>query len=231
MQRRQFIGTTLAASVALFGAGARQPRRRAAAPLPKRDQVKVAFMLGEWTQRDRHRRPVGGVPGHRCSGGWYKEVFELYTVAPTDGMLAHDGRTPGQAPLHDRERTQPNVIVVPAHGATADSRDVASRGELGHGRHDLRMHRRLPARQSRPPRKASRRRRITSSGTEFAKEFPDIELAPRPALRRQRPHRDRRRPHVRASTWRCTSWRATSASRSRPARREYMEYTSDAWRA
>ena len=49
MHRRQFIGTTLAASVALFGGGrARSLAMPAAsAPLPKRDKVKVAFMLGE----------------------------------------------------------------------------------------------------------------------------------------------------------------------------------------
>ena len=48
MDRRHFFGTTLAASVALFKfPGAQAAAGAAPAPLPKRRQVRVAFMLGE----------------------------------------------------------------------------------------------------------------------------------------------------------------------------------------
>src|SRR5262245_52753262 len=48
MHRREFIGSALAASVALFKvAGARGAEGGAPAPLPKRKRARVAFMLGE----------------------------------------------------------------------------------------------------------------------------------------------------------------------------------------
>ena len=47
MHRRQFIGTSLAASIAVFSSGhARRRSAGPAAPLPKRKRVRVAFMIG-----------------------------------------------------------------------------------------------------------------------------------------------------------------------------------------
>ena len=88
MHRRQFIGTTLAASVALFasvragaaGAGAR-------APLPKRDKVKVAFMLGEGANVIDTAGPWEVFQDTVVEvDGEHRDAFELYTVAPTEAV-------------------------------------------------------------------------------------------------------------------------------------------------
>ncbi len=122
MHRRQFIGTTLAASVALFGSGrtqAAQPASPApAAPLPKRDKVKVAFMLGE------------GANVIDTAGPWevfqdtvvqHRDAFELYAVAPTEDLLRMTGGLTVKPAYSVRNAPQPHLIVVPAHKSTADS--------------------------------------------------------------------------------------------------------------
>ena len=123
MHRRQFIGTALAASVALFaslragaaGAGAR-------APLPKRDKVKVAFMLGEGANVIDTAGPwevfqdtVVDVDGE------HRDAFELYTVAPTEELLRMTGGLTVKPAYSVRNAPQPNLIVIPAHKSTDDS--------------------------------------------------------------------------------------------------------------
>jgi transcriptional regulator GlxA family with amidase domain len=122
MHRRRFVGSTLAASVALFNL-----RTAAAAgagelvPLPKRKRVKVAFMLGE------HANVIDTM------GPWevFQDAvtpegddasFELFTVAPAEGLLEMTGGLQVQPKYTIANAPQPNVIVVPAQRSTAESR-------------------------------------------------------------------------------------------------------------
>ena len=120
MHRRQFIGTTLAASVALFGCRQAATEENAAAsqgtapaPLPERRRVKVAFMLGD------------GANVIDTAGPWevFQDVprrpgFRLFTVAETaepvrltGGLQVIPDHTIDNAP-------QPHVVVVPAMRGT-----------------------------------------------------------------------------------------------------------------
>ena len=123
MHRRHFIGTSLAASVALFGGALRTASAAAApaAPLPRREQVKVAFLIGEWTNIIDTAGPWEVFSDTMImTGGEHRGLFELYTVAPADqayqlgGIQVRPHYTIANAP-------QPNVIVVPAHKATDES--------------------------------------------------------------------------------------------------------------
>ncbi len=120
MHRRHFIGTTLAASVALFGVGRAQAAPGSApAPLPKRDRIRVAFMIGD------NANVID------TAGPW--EVFQdvvsdaagcdLYTVAPTHGLLKMTGGLQVEPNYSIDDAPQPHVIVVPAHRATDKSRE------------------------------------------------------------------------------------------------------------
>src|SRR5262245_49508550 len=123
MHRREFIGSTLAASVALFNAARAQAAESdAPAPLPKRKRVRVAFMLGEhanvidtcgpWEVFQDAVSPDGDDTG-----------FELFTVAPEEGPLEMTGGLKVLPKYSIKNAPQPHVIVVPAHKSTAESRD------------------------------------------------------------------------------------------------------------
>ena len=232
MHRRHFIGTSLAASVALFGcARARTPASRrvaaaALAPLPKRDRVKVAFMLGDDANVIDTAGPWEVFQDVVEALGQQRMPSSSSPSAPTRRPAEDDRRPRRQAALqHRATRRSRNVIVVPAHKSTGESRALAARGERGHRRHDVGLHRRLPARA-----------RGTAEG-------PPRDDAPR-FLRRASPRNSRTsscaaacasstaaasRPPAGsppASTWRCTSSRATSASR--PPRRRRPTWSTRA---
>ena len=128
MHRRHFIGTSLAASLALFGGTLRAAGAATApaAPLPKRKRVRVAFMIGHhanvidtagpWEVFQDASTPAGD-----------DAPFELYTVAPEDGLLEMTGGLKIQPHYTIGNAPQPNVIVVPAHKSTAESRDWLKR--------------------------------------------------------------------------------------------------------
>ena len=123
MHRRHFIGTSLAASIALFGGTLRAAGAAAepAAPLPKRDRVKVAFMIGKWTNMIDTAGPWEVFSDTMIEAdGQHKDAFELYTVAP-----AHDKHQLGGIEVKPhytiKNAPQPHVIVVPAHKATDES--------------------------------------------------------------------------------------------------------------
>lgn len=119
MHRREFIGTTIAASVALLGAGrAGSAEDAPLTPLPKRERTKVAFMLGE------------GANVIDTAGPWevfqdtvieHRDAFELYTVAPTDDLLRMTGGLTVKPTYSVKNAPQPNLIVIPAHKSTNDS--------------------------------------------------------------------------------------------------------------
>jgi len=120
MHRRHFLSTTRAASVALFGPGsARAAEAGPLAPLPRRKLVRVAFMIGD------NANVID------TAGPW--EVFqdvvsneagcELYTVAPAHGLLKMTGGLQVEPNYSIDDAPQPHVIVVPAHRATDKSRE------------------------------------------------------------------------------------------------------------
>ncbi len=230
MHRRQFIETTLAASVALFGGGAGAAPAASgdsAAPLPKRKRVRVAFMLGEhanvidtfgpWEVFQDATTPDGD-----------DASFELYTVAPEEGPLEMTGGlqvlpkyTIGNAP-------QPNVIVVPAQRSTKDSRAWLAQASAGT---DVTMSVCTGAFQLA---RAGLLKGIPATThheffESFAKEFPDIEL------RRGLRYVDNGRIATAGGLTSGIDLALHIVSRyfgveAAQATATYMEYTSDAWR-
>ncbi|HEU5468655.1 MAG TPA: hypothetical protein VFU77_05055, partial [Steroidobacteraceae bacterium] len=82
MHRREFIGTTIAASVALFGSGrVAAAQAGTLAPLPKRESIKIAFMLGDNANVIDTAGPWE-VFQDVMLGDSHHNPFELYTVAP-----------------------------------------------------------------------------------------------------------------------------------------------------
>jgi transcriptional regulator GlxA family with amidase domain len=117
MNRRQAIGAGLGISVAVFGAAVAPPL------LPKRERIRVAFLLGD------------GANVIDTAGPWevFQDVmldnpaghahpFELFTVAPEKGLLRMTGGLRVEPHFTIEDAPQPNLIVVPAHRATDASR-------------------------------------------------------------------------------------------------------------
>jgi transcriptional regulator GlxA family with amidase domain len=127
MQRRHFLkDSLLGASLALFAHSS--PRANAAPSadtgalptLPKRDRIRVAFLLGEHANVIDTMGPwevfqdatVPDSPG----------PFELYTVAPTRDDVTMTGGLVVRPAYSVEEAPQPHVIVVPAQRSTEASR-------------------------------------------------------------------------------------------------------------
>jgi transcriptional regulator GlxA family with amidase domain len=226
MHRRHFIGTTIAASVALFGIGRAEAAAAAAGgPLPKRDRVKVAFMLGE------HANVID------TAGPW--EVFqdvvsddarcELYTVAPTREVLEMTGGLLVKPNYSIDDAPQPHVIVVPAHKSTERSRQWLAAASAGT---DVTMSVCTGAFQLA---RAGLLKGVAATThheffDSFAKEFPDIEL------RRGLRFVDSGRIATAGGLTSGVDLALHIVSRyfgveTAAATATYMEYSSDAWRA
>ena len=228
MHRRQFIGTSLAASIAIFSSrhalgAATDP----SLPLPKRKRVRVAFMLGQHANVIDTAGPWEVFQDASTPDG-DDAPFELYTVAPEDGLLEMTGGLKIQPHYTISNAPQPNVIVVPAHKSTTESRDWLKRASAGT---DVTMSVCTGAFQ------LARTGLLTGIPAtthheffdSFAKEFPDIEL--RRGLRFVDSGRIATAGgltsgidlalHVVSRYYGVETAAATAA---------YMEYTSDAWR-
>ena len=226
MHRRQFIGTTLAASVALFGIGrAEAAQGGALARLPKRDRIRVAFMIGD------NANVID------TAGPW--EVFQdvvsdeagcdLYTVAPVHGLLKMTGGLQVEPNYSIDDAPQPHVIVVPAHRATDKSREWLRAASAGT---DVTMSVCTGAFQLA---RAGLLKGIPTTThhhffESFAKEFPDIEL------RRGLRFVDNGRIASAGGLTSGVDLALHVVSRYfgievAAATAKYMEYTSDAWRA
>jgi transcriptional regulator GlxA family with amidase domain len=229
MHRRQFIGTTLAASVALFGHGrAGAAESGPLAPLPKRGKVNVAFMLGEhanvidtcgpWEVFQDASTPDGD-----------GDLFQLYTVAPKDGPLEMTGGLRVLPTYTIKNAPQPNMIVVPAHKSTADSRAWLARASAGT---DITMSVCTGAFQLA---RAGLLKGIPATThhdffDSFAKEFPDIEL--RRGLRFVDSGRIATAGGLTSGIDMALHVVARYFGVDTAARTaEYMEYASDAWRS
>lgn len=140
MDRRHFVGSSLAASLALFAAAPARATAGAAPaggdagfpPLPKRDRVKVAFMLGD----DANVIDTAGPwevfqDTWIMAGGEHRAAFELYTVAPTTELLRMTGGLTVKPAFSIADAPQPHVIVVPAHRSTSESREWLKRASAG----------------------------------------------------------------------------------------------------
>lgn len=230
MNKRHFVGSMLAASVALFGAGRAQAADRGAStPLPKRERIRVAFMLGDNANVIDTAGPWEVFQDTMLHDGGHRHPFELYTVAPVEGILRLTGglqvkphHTIGDAP-------QPHVIVVPAHRSTDESREWLAAASAGT---DVTMSVCTGAFQLA---RAGLLQGIPATThhdfwDSFAREFPDIEL--RRGLRFVDSGRIATAGgltsgidmalHVVARYFGTEVAAATAA---------YMEYSSDAWRA
>lgn len=127
MQRRTFVsGSVAAASMAIFAGSvqAAQGGSGGGGPLPRREKIRVAFMLGEGTNVIDTAGPWEVFQDVMLGdSGDHHHSFELYTVGPvgkktltmTGGLRVEPHYTIKNAP-------QPNVIVVPAQSATDDTR-------------------------------------------------------------------------------------------------------------
>ena len=229
MDRRQFVGSSIATSIALFAAvSARPDETPGPAPLPKRDRVKVAFMLGEHANVIDTMGPWE-VFQDAVSPEGDDARFELYTVAPAEGPLEMTGGLVVQPKYTIANAPQPNVIVVPAQKSTAASRDWLRQASAGT---DVTMSVCTGAFQLA---RAGLLKGIPATThhdflESFAKEFPDVEL--RRGLRFVDSGRIATAGgltsgidlalHVVARYHGTETARATAA---------YMEYTSEAWRA
>jgi transcriptional regulator GlxA family with amidase domain len=129
MHRRHFLGSTIAASIALFGSGAKAAPAAAepAAPLPKRRRVRVAFMLGDHANVIDTCGPWEVFQDAESEDG----AFELCTVAPEEGPLEMTGGLKVLPTYSIRNAPQPNVIVVPAQKSTAESRAWLAQASAG----------------------------------------------------------------------------------------------------
>ena len=229
MHRRQFIGSTVAASVALFAHGrAGAAESGPLAPMPKRERVKVAFMLGDNANVIDTAGPWE-VFQDVMLGDSHDNPFELYTVAPSPGNLRMTGGLEVKPKYSIEDAPQPNVIVVPAHKSTGASREWLRAASAGT---DVTMSVCTGAFQLA---RAGLLKGIPATThhdffESFAKEFPDIEL--RRGLRFVDSGRIATAGGLTSGIDMALHVVARYFGVEAAARTaEYMEYTSDAWRA
>jgi transcriptional regulator GlxA family with amidase domain len=125
MNRRHVIGGGIAATVAVFGAAA------TLGVLPRRERVKVAFMLGEGANVIDTAGPWEVFQDAMLTGVAHHHPFELFTVAPEAAILRMTGGLRVQPDYTIANAPQPHVIVVPAHRATDASRAWLKRASAG----------------------------------------------------------------------------------------------------
>jgi transcriptional regulator GlxA family with amidase domain len=133
MNRREAVGVSLGgaalAVLAAVGSTAIGEAELTAGGLPKRRNIKVAFMLGEGTNVIDTAGPwevfQDTMVGHH-------HPFELYTVGPAGkGVLRMTGGLKVQPDYNIENAPQPNVIVVPAQGATDATRAWLKQASAG----------------------------------------------------------------------------------------------------
>ncbi len=230
MHRREFIGSTIAASVALFGAGTANGAAPGSAPtpLPKRGRINVAFMLGDNANVIDTAGPWE-VFQDVMLGNFHHNPFELYAVAPEEGPLKMTGGLVVQPHYSVKNAPQPHVIVVPAHKSTAGSREWLARASAGT---DVTMSVCTGAFQLA---RAGLLKGIPATThhdffESFAKEFPDIEL--RRGLRFVDSGRIATAGGLTSGIDLALHVVARYFGVEAAARTaQYMEYTSDAWKA
>lgn len=137
MQRRTFLSRSVtAASLAIF-AGSSQAGQKAASgttALPRRERIRVAFMLGEGSNVIDTAGPWEVFQDVMLGGSEAEHVhpFELFTVGPADKkVLTMTGGLRVEPQYCIDNAPQPNVIVVPAQSATDESRAWLRKASAG----------------------------------------------------------------------------------------------------
>ena len=117
-RRTLMIGALGGAAAATAGLAARPARGDAGdgagAPLPKRDRVRVAFMLGEGANVIDTAGPWEVFQDVMLHGGPVHDPFQLYTVAATKEPVQMTGGMKVQPRHSIADAPQPHVIVIPA---------------------------------------------------------------------------------------------------------------------
>ena len=141
MNRREMIkaglgGAALALGGAAAGAGAAAQQAPAQAqgsgPLPARDTVRVAFLLGDSANMIDTAGPWEVFQdAHAGSGAEMRMPFELYTVAADLEPLRMTGGFNTRAHFAFDDAPQPHVIVVPAHRGSDRSLEWLRRASRG----------------------------------------------------------------------------------------------------
>ena len=111
MKRRTFVSASLGAAT-LTGLGLAQV-------LPRRKRVRVAFMLGKGTNVIDTAGPWEVFQDTTVDDD---DAFELFTVGPDENLLTMTGGLKVKPDYSIENAPQPNLIVVPAQGATDKTR-------------------------------------------------------------------------------------------------------------
>jgi transcriptional regulator GlxA family with amidase domain len=133
MQRRQFISRTLgSATIAAFahaGAKAEKATTDKLRPLPKRDRVRVAFMLSDSANVIDTAGPWEVFQDVMLDGVGHP--FELFTVAQSKQPLRMTGGLTVVPHYSIEDAPQPHVIVVPAQRASDQLREWLRKAAAG----------------------------------------------------------------------------------------------------
>ena len=123
MKRRALLkGAVATTSLAFFGRAAGQ-ESASGSGLPRRNTVRVAFLLGDNANVIDTAGPWEVFQDVLLmEDGRHHHPFELFTVAPTSKQLRMTGGLQVTPHYSIENAPQPNVIVVPAHRATDESR-------------------------------------------------------------------------------------------------------------
>jgi transcriptional regulator GlxA family with amidase domain len=128
MNRRTFVNRSLAgAAIAAFASAHASDERadgsaQTVARLPARERVRVAFLLGDSANVIDTAGPWEVFQDVMLHNARNHEPFELYTVAQTTDVLRMTGGLQVQPKYSIRKAPQPHVIVVPAQRATDETR-------------------------------------------------------------------------------------------------------------
>jgi transcriptional regulator GlxA family with amidase domain len=117
LTRRELLARSVGcASIAVFGAGA------SAGSLPKRDRIKVAFLLGDGTNVIDMAGPWETFQDTSVGERFHEhEPFELFTVAPTTDLISMTGGLKVKPNYTLDDAPVPQVIVVPAQRSAKPS--------------------------------------------------------------------------------------------------------------
>lgn len=118
MDRRQMLAASLGgATLAAFGTGIATAATAGAGPLPRRDRIRVAFMLGRGANVVDTTGPWEVFQDVMLPGDDHRHPFELYTVAASRDLVEMTGGLKVAPHFTIANAPQPHVIVVPAQAS------------------------------------------------------------------------------------------------------------------